>query len=70
MKLNDFSGFTKKTKTSFWTYLKDKTCPEYDEITTAKTKKICKNKQESLGLFDKIIDEIKLFRRVLLESET
>lgn len=66
MKLNDFSGFTKKTKTSFWTYLKDKTCPEYDEITTAKLKKICKNKQESLGLFDKIIDENKVISQSVI----
>lgn len=67
MKLNDFSGFTKKTKTSFWTYLKDKTCPEYDEITTAKTKKkSAKNKQESLGLFDKIIDENKVISQSVI----
>lgn len=67
MKLNDFSGFTKKTKTSFWTYLKDKTCPEYDEITTAKTKKkSAKNKQESLGLFDNIIDENKVISQSVI----
>ncbi len=67
MKLNDFSGFTKKTKTSFWTYLKDKTCPEYDEITTAKTKKkSAKDKQESLGLFDNIIDENKVISQSVI----
>ena len=61
MKLNDFPGFTRKTPTSFWTYLKDKTCPEYDEITTAKTKKkSAKNKQEYLDLFDDVLDENKV----------
>lgn len=62
MKLNDFPGFTKKTQTSFWTFLKDKACPEYDEITTAKTKKkSAKNKQESLDLFTNSIDENEIF---------
>lgn len=60
MKLNDFPGFTKKTQTSFWTYLKDKTCPEYDEVTTGKTKKkSAKNKQEIPSLFGSIMDEYK-----------
>lgn len=57
MKLNDFTGFTRKTPTSFWTYLKDKTCPEYEKITAAKpAKKNSKKKQESPGLFDQMID--------------
>lgn len=58
MKLNDFPGFIKKTPKSFWTYLKNKACPEYDSITTAKrTKKTAKNKQETTSLFGTIMDE-------------
>lgn len=57
MKLNTFTGFTKKTQTSFWTFLKDKACPEYDEITTAKpTKKTAKKKQKPLSWLDSTID--------------
>lgn len=67
MKLNDFPGFTKKTQTSFWTYLKDKTCPEYDEITTARTKKkSAKNKPESPSLFSSIVEENK--NEVVIET--
>lgn len=57
MKLNDFPGFTRKTQTSFWTYLKDKVCPEYDKITTAKpTRKAVKKKIETQLLLDFNID--------------
>lgn len=60
MKLNDFPGFTRRTQTSFWTYLKDKACPEYDEITTARpTKKSAKKKLDSPGLFDTLSDGFK-----------
>lgn len=60
MKLNDFPGFTRRTQTSFWTYLKDRACPEYDKITTTKpAKKSTKKKQDSPGLFDTISDGFK-----------
>lgn len=55
--LKTLKGFTKVTKTSFWTYIKDKICPEYDEITNAKSvKKNLKKKQETPGLFDQMMD--------------
>ena len=58
MKLKDFTGFTKQTQTSFWTYLKEKTCPEYDEIIKAKNKKRPPiNKQEYPLLFATSTDE-------------
>ena len=53
MKLNDFPGFTRRTPKSFWTYLKDKACPEYDQITTTKTTPKKPHKQDnSPSLFE------------------
>lgn len=53
MHLNDFPGFTKISSKSFWTYLKDKECPEYDQITSLKSssKKSPKKEQEQMPSF-------------------
>lgn len=63
MTLNDFSGFKRKNKTSFWSYLKNKACPEYEEVTTTKvSKKSSKKNTKSPMLFDmgnETIKEIK-----------
>lgn len=56
MELKKYSGFKKETKTSFWTYLKDKAFPEYDKITTTK---LTKKMPVSPGLFDTIADRNK-----------
>lgn len=56
MKLNDFPGFTRRTQTSFWTYLKERACPEYDQITSVKSspKKSPKKEQEQMSLWNQL----------------
>ena len=53
MVLNDYPGFKRRSPKSFWTYLKEHACPEYDEETTPNIIKIKSN--------DKHIDILPLF---------
>lgn len=53
MILNDYPGFKKQSPKSFWTYLKEHACPEYDEeIAPKKMVKSKDNHTEILPLFD------------------
>lgn len=52
-KLKGLTGFIKIGSNSFWTYLKDRACPEYDQIiTNGKINKKTKKNDMTLSLFD------------------